>query len=62
MDFIDQILVDVVFLRLLDIDGVIYCVGVYDLMIVQDWDCDKGFFMMDVNVFGVMCVLFDIVF
>ncbi|QTN37228.1 SDR family NAD(P)-dependent oxidoreductase [Cognatishimia activa] len=61
MDLTDQTSVDAALSALPDIDGVIYCAGAYDPMTAQDWDRDKGLFMMDVNVLGAMRVLPDIV-
>ncbi|MEJ5217805.1 SDR family NAD(P)-dependent oxidoreductase [Cognatishimia sp. D5M38] len=61
MDLTDQASVDAALSKLPDIDGVIYCAGAYDPMTAQNWDRDKGLFMMDVNVLGAMRVLPDIV-
>ena len=40
-----------------DIDGIIYCAGVYDPMRAQDWDADKVALMFDVNLRGAVNVL-----
>lgn len=40
-----------------EIDGIIYCAGVYDPMRAQDWDADKVALMFDVNLRGAVNVL-----
>lgn len=40
-----------------DIDGMIYCAGVYDPMRAQDWDADKVALMFDVNLRGAVNIL-----
>lgn len=40
-----------------EVDGVIYCAGLYDPMRAQDWDAEQAEAMCDVNFMGAMRVL-----